>query len=203
MLNNLKNHRVDPTFDFSERNVTTNDGFAQRGRNIIGRGATWKGRLLSDIRDGTSFTITHNALDSIGLSEPRQIVRRKDTYAINDQWRRGFEIAIGACEGSGVDGPGQERVKSSLVGNVVEGFEAGQEVQFNRTNPLGIVTHTTTSGKTSTLALAKPPGVNQTVLSASATGVQALGVEKPKSGLAKQTISTAAGLNAKTVNLGT
>lgn len=202
MLNNLKNHRLDSTFDFSESNVTTNDGFAERGRSIISRGATWKGRLLSDIRDDTSFTITHNALDSIGLSEPRQIVRRKDTYAINDEWRRGFEIAIGLCEGSSVDGPGQERVKSSLVGNVVDGFEAGQEVQFNRTNPLGIVTHTTTSGKIGTLALAKPPGISQTASSASATGVQALGLEKPKSGLVKQTISTSAGLNAKAVNLG-
>jgi hypothetical protein len=111
------------------------------------------------------------------LSESRQIVRRKETYAINDEWRRGFEIAIGLCEGSSVDGPGQERVNNSLVGNVKEGFEAGQEVQFNRTNPLGIETHATTSGKARTLALDKPKGISQSVSAASATGVHALGVQ--------------------------
>jgi hypothetical protein len=180
LLNNLKGHRV-PTFDFSERNVATNDGYAESGRRIINRGAKWKGRLLSDIRDGSSFTITHDALDGVNLSEPRQIVRMKETYEIDDGWRRGFEIAIGLCEGSSVDGPEQQQVKASLVGQVGRGFVAGQEVQFNRTNPFGILKQQAANASTRQgLALAKPKAITQSVSAASASGVHAVVLDKPE-----------------------
>jgi hypothetical protein len=60
--------------------------------------------------------------------------KRAMTYAITDAWRRGFTIAIGACEGSSERGPGQLAVYQTLA-EVGErgGFDAGQAVQFDRT----------------------------------------------------------------------
>jgi hypothetical protein len=148
LLNTLINHRVPMQFDTRERNVTTNDWYAQRGRAIISGEERWKGRLLSDILKASSFTITHDALDGTSLTEPRQTIRLRETYEIDDAWKRGFEISIGVCDGLWQDDAEQQRVKSSLVGHAKNGFDAGQEVQFNRTNPLGldVVRVSTTQG---------------------------------------------------------
>jgi hypothetical protein len=167
MLAELKLHHVDVSFDFSERDVTSHEATAATGRAIIASGAKWKGRLLSDICKGSSFTITHDHFD--GLTGQSQ--RLRQTYEITDNWLRGFEIAIGLCEGSSTDGAAQRRVGAALIGTTADGFVAGQEVQFNRTNPFGVVIKQSASVDATALALARPPGMKDS-LSPTATVTQ-------------------------------
>ena len=162
------------TFATTEQNVTTNDGYAEKGRKTINSGAKWKGRLLSDIRDGSSFTITHDVFNALR----QETERRKQTYEIDDRWRRGFEIAIGLCEGSSVDGPRQEKVRASLVSVAAgHGFVAGQEIQFDRANPLRTLVKLAVPSAIQTLALDKAKAISKTISAASASGVQVLALD--------------------------
>jgi hypothetical protein len=172
MLTNLENHREPPAFDFNEQNVGANDGSARKGRAIIDSGAKWKGRLLADIRNGTSFTITVDHFD--GLTNTSQ--RIKTTYEVTDAWRRGFEIAIGVCEGATTDGPGQQRIKATLAPNSKGGFDAGQEVQLNRTNPFGFLVKVTAQ-ENRVLGLSKPDALKEGAL-VNATFVQGLAAQR-------------------------
>lgn len=165
------------SFDFSEKNVAENDRYADMGRKIINTGAKWKGRLLSDICSGNSFTISHDVMN--GLTG--QTERRKATYEINDLWRRGFEVAIGLCEGSSVEDDLQKKIGISLVGHTKGGFNAGQEIQFDRTNPLRLlVRHTVVpiASQIQRLAREKPPGWAESVPTPYPVGRQAEGADK-------------------------
>jgi hypothetical protein len=123
-------HQLIGTFDSSEKNVASNDAYAIKGQQIIASGAMYGSRRLSDIRNSKRFTFTHDAFDALTGT----VQRRTDVYDITDPWRRGFDVAIGLCEGMSQDGPGQQRVRMSL-GTLPpqRGFDAGQAIQFQRT----------------------------------------------------------------------
>jgi hypothetical protein len=119
-------------FDFSEKSPEANDQLALKGQQIINGGAKWRGVLLSDIRKGSTFTITHPRFDSLtGITSPGT-----DRWEITDTWRRAFDIGIGTAEGTSDDNPEQVHrnavVKSRLGANVA-GFNAAEAVQFERT----------------------------------------------------------------------
>lgn len=125
------------TFVSAEQNVPTNDGYAQKGQAIVASGAQWHGVLLSKIRDGSAFTITRKFYDAVSNGYREGTA----TYEITDQWRRGFDVAIGLCEGkeesewmTPAGGSELEKVRASLVNvQAQQGFDAGQAVQFDRT----------------------------------------------------------------------
>lgn len=166
MLAGIKNHKVPMTFDFSEHDVSTHDAMAAKGRSIIASGAKWKGRLLSDICKAPTFTIALDRLSGVDLrADQRTIQRERITFEITDNWIRGFEIAIGLCEGFSEDGLGQKRIRATL-GPAASGFEAGQEVQFNRTNPFGFLIKQSASVDTEAIALARPSFVKESINSA-------------------------------------
>jgi hypothetical protein len=117
-------------FDFSEKDVLRNDHLAAKGEQVITSGATWRGRKLSEIRSGRSFSYTRKELDP--LSHTEQIRTHVDD--ITEQWRRGFNVAIGLCEGVAEDNLEQNEVRLSLGSpNMQKGFDAGQYIQHNRT----------------------------------------------------------------------
>lgn len=119
-------------FDFSEKSPEANEQLAIKGQQIINSGAKWRGVLLSDIRKGSTFTITHPRFDSLtGITSPGT-----DRWEITDTWRRAFDIGIGTAEGTSDDNPEQvhtNAVVKSRLGANVGGFNAAEAVQFERT----------------------------------------------------------------------
>jgi len=117
-------------FTTKEQNVGSNDALAAKGQKLIAGGAAFRGKTLFTIRKGPTFTITVQAFDALaGRTVPREMV-----YTIDDYWRRGFEIAVGLCEGKVKDELPQQKVRASLVNvHAQQGFDAGQQVQFERT----------------------------------------------------------------------
>jgi hypothetical protein len=118
------------TFTTAEQNVPTNDAYAANGQKIIKSGTTWRHITLFEIRQRPSFTITIQKFDPLsGKTQPRE-----ETYEIDDQWRRGFDVAIGLCEGKKTSDLFQQKVRASLVNvHAQQGFDAGQAIQFERT----------------------------------------------------------------------
>ena len=119
-------------FDFSEEVPQANDKLALKGQQIITAGAKWRGVLLSDIRRGSTFTITHPRFDSLtGITRPGT-----DRWDITDTWRRAFDIGIGTAEGTSDDNPEQVHANAVVkrrLGAQVAGFNAAEAVQFERT----------------------------------------------------------------------
>lgn len=119
-------------FDFSEKSPAANDQLALKGQQIINAGAKWRAVLLSDIRKGSTFRITHPRFDSLtGITSPGT-----DRWEITDTWRRAFDIGIGTAEGTSADNPQQvhaNAVVRSRLGAQVGGFDAAEAVQFERT----------------------------------------------------------------------
>jgi hypothetical protein len=113
-----------------EKNIAANDSLETKGRKLIASGIKYQNKLVSNILKQSKFTIVIDFYDSLN----GVWTKRAMTYAITDAWRRGFTIAIGACEGSSERGPGQLAVYQTLA-EVGErgGFDAGQAVQFDRT----------------------------------------------------------------------
>ena len=113
-----------------EKNTAENDSFETKGRKLIASGIKYGNKLVSDILRQSKFTIVIDFYDLLN----GVWTKRAMTYDITDAWRRGFTIAIGACEGCSERGPGQLAVYQTLaeVGGR-GGFDAGQAVQFNRT----------------------------------------------------------------------
>jgi hypothetical protein len=118
------------TFDHREKHTQRNETLAAKGRAIIAAGATWRGRRLADIRDGSTYTFTRKALDPLTHSEQM----RTDIYRIDGGWRRGFDVAIGLCEGLEENSEEQMLVVASLNRmSAQHGFEVGQYIQHRRT----------------------------------------------------------------------
>jgi hypothetical protein len=120
------------TFDNSEaleQDVAAHDKYAAEGRRIIASGAKWRGRLLSDIRASSRLTFLQDGFDVKGNPQARI-----EVLNITDQWRRGFDIAIGACEGRSENGPGQDQVYHALGAGTsrAEGFDVGRTIQHAR-----------------------------------------------------------------------
>lgn len=119
-----------------ETNVANNDGYFQAGQKIIESGAKYQGTLISDIVKGRSFTVEVDQYDALNG------VWRKETvtytaggpWASSDAWRRGFAIALAVCDGSSERNPGQTAVYQTMAElGGRQGFDAGQAVQFHRT----------------------------------------------------------------------
>jgi hypothetical protein len=116
-------------FNANEEHVERNDALVAKGQAIIASGATWRGRKLADIRSASNFAFTHKDLHP--LSHTEQL--RTDIHEITDEWRRGFDSAIGLCEGRSADDDEQRQVRLSLGKfNVQQGFDAGQFIQQSR-----------------------------------------------------------------------
>lgn len=114
----------------SERNVAENDSYEVRGALLIASGIKYRSKLVSDIIQQKSFTITVDSYDALN----NVWVKRRMVYRITDAWRRGFKVAIAVCDGSSAQGPGQLAVYQALAEDGGRpGFDAGQAVQFNRT----------------------------------------------------------------------
>ena len=115
-------------FDVEERDVASNDALALRGRRVLDAGAVWRGRPLKAVRDGATFTWTRSALDPLSGAT----MRRTDVYVLDDAWRRGFEVAVGLCEGASSETAEQERVKATLEQASKAGFDVGRFAQIER-----------------------------------------------------------------------
>lgn len=120
-----------------EKNVAVNETYLQKGERLIAQGARFKGRLVSEMLVNGSFTVPiRGATDGVSLKwNPDAIVITNVTKAmLTPEFKRGFLIAFGFCEGMSQHGPGQQAVYQ----NVAEkggraGFDAGQAVQHYRT----------------------------------------------------------------------
>jgi hypothetical protein len=123
-------HQFVGVFDASEHDVASNDVLAAKGRAIMAAGAKWRGRLLSNVRAAGRLRFTLPMYDQLSATTQPRV----NVYEITDQWRRGFDVAIGLCEGMSENGPGQQRVKQSLgQWDAKRGFDVGQRMQHERT----------------------------------------------------------------------
>jgi hypothetical protein len=147
-----------------EKNVPANESYLQKGQRIIAGGAKFHGRLLSDILKAPSFTIEIEVFDALNSVWRNQTVTYKTNgpFAANERpltesWRRGFIIAVGACEGSTMRGPGQTAVYQTMAeAGGRDGFTAGQAVAWWRSKfDLGYHVYSPTETKAST-AIGQP-----------------------------------------------
>ena len=113
-----------------ERNIAVNDGYEAQGKALIASGIIYKTKPVGDILTQNRFKIVIDFYDSLNSVW----TKREMEYSISDDWRRGFTVAIGACQGRSERGPGQLGIYQSLAeGDMRGGFDAGQAVQYNRT----------------------------------------------------------------------
>ena len=116
-----------------EKNVAQNETYLQKGQRIIDSGAAYRFRALKGILAGDTFSVNVMMQSGVDL-RAGMLEKRLMTYKITDAWRRGFIIAVGVCEGSSQDGPGQLAVYQSMAETGGrDGFNAGQAVQWDRT----------------------------------------------------------------------
>ncbi len=117
--------------------IAANNNYAAKGTQIINSGATWKNTAsyaypLVDIRGSRTWTTSRYPFDALAGRYGTE--KRTVTDEVNSFWRRGFDIAIGACEGMSEPGPGQAKIRASLVNvHAQRGFDAGQQIQHERT----------------------------------------------------------------------
>jgi hypothetical protein len=120
----------------NEQNKTTNDAYAAKGRAIIDSGAAFLGMPLSKVRMGGPFSLKVPVLDTLSGVMTPQIVSFQiydPDPEINAQRQRGFEVAIGLCQGLTQDTLEQQKVRASLIfRSAQQGFDAGQAIQFSR-----------------------------------------------------------------------
>ncbi len=143
----------------AESNTAANDSFAAKGEALIASGIKFNNRLVADIRSGSTFDVVIDVYDL--LDEVWK--ERQTTYRITDAWRRGFTVAIGACEGSSIRGPGQLAVYQTMAeAGGRDGFSAGQAVQHARTRhgDSGLLDTETTSDKVTRIPMTVPDFVN-------------------------------------------
>ena len=126
-------------FTTAERNPQTLDEWATKGQLIINGPSLHTDptsgivKSLAAIRAAPSNTLVRNErFDALsGRMLPGRWV---EVIPMTGPARRGFDVAIGVCEGKHVDGPGQQAVRASLtLLEAQKGFDLGQYVQYNRT----------------------------------------------------------------------
>jgi hypothetical protein len=121
-----------------EKNVAVNETHLQKGQRLIAAGAKYRGKLVSDILKGDSFTIAIDQFDALtGARETRTVAYKttgpwtSNERPLTDAWRRGFIIALGACDGCSERGPGQTAVYQTMAeAGGRDGFDAGQAVAW-------------------------------------------------------------------------
>jgi hypothetical protein len=129
---------IEAGFTTAERDPLSLNALVAKGQAIINSGATWEdlktGKVvpLSTIRSGSVWTSTQYYYDSLAGRYTSQRIEVKTD--IDNVWRRGFDAGIGTSEGLSQDGPGQQKIRSSLtVLQAQKGFDAAQAIQFDRT----------------------------------------------------------------------
>ncbi len=147
-----------------------NDAYAAKGQAIVNgaaggtrlrvaaNAARYKGLLLSDMLKAPTVQVTVTPFSALTqqYEAPRLV-----TYSVDDLWRRGFLIAIGYCEGKSQPGPLQDAVRRTLDEASVDGFDAGQAVQFWRTVNDVLVTSVAKTSAQDTAANAMLQGLGQ------------------------------------------
>ncbi|GAA1970151.1 hypothetical protein [Microbacterium deminutum] len=143
----------------AETNTIVNDGYAQKGEELIASGIKFNNRPVADIRSGDRFDIVIDFYDLLNDTWTPRLT----SYRITDAWRRGFTIAIGVCEGSSIRGPGQLDVYQTMaeIGGR-DGFNAGQAVQHGRTlhGDSGLLNQQTTQDESKPIPRIVPEFVN-------------------------------------------
>ncbi len=131
-------------FTLVENNTPENDQLAAKGQAIINSGARWHpinsgdDTSLFDIRNKRvvwTTTIYHTTrYDPVSTVTTNEKWVESRTDTINDNWRRGFDIGIGLCQGMSEPGPGQYRIRAGLtLVDKQRGFDAAQKIQYDRT----------------------------------------------------------------------
>ncbi len=119
-----------------EKNVAVNETYLQKGQRIIDDGARFKGKRLSDLLVNGNFTVpVRGAMDGVSLKwNPDAINNVTTTKAmLTPEWKRGFIIATGLCEGMSEKGPGQTAVYQTMAEKGGRaGFDIGQAVAHYR-----------------------------------------------------------------------
>jgi hypothetical protein len=115
----------------AESNPAQNGDLYERGKALIESGIKYNQILVSQILNYPTFSILVDELDALN----NVWVTRAKTYTLTDAWRRGFTIAIAACDGCSERGPGQTAIYQTMAElGGRDGFDAGQAVQFARTH---------------------------------------------------------------------
>jgi hypothetical protein len=122
----------------AETNAPVNETYLQKGQRLIDSGAKYGGVPLADIVRGSAFTISIDAIDALSGTWGKRTMRYKtdgpwaaDERPLTDAWRRGFTIALGVCQGSSIQGPGQTAVYQTMAeAGGRDGFDAGQAVAW-------------------------------------------------------------------------
>jgi hypothetical protein len=121
---------IGPLFDPAEKNSEALNRHAARGREIIDTGVVWFGRTVSDIRASSAFTFTRQVVDPFTNVLGPHTIR----HEITDRWRRGFDVAWGACEGKDQHDQEQDLVRQWLAHTYAQqAFDVGQAMQHYRT----------------------------------------------------------------------
>lgn len=129
-------------FNNAELNPTTLDDYARKGVAIANSGAVYVtntayrqplAEIRANLAKGGTWTIHHDtrfdALTGITRQE-----KWSEVVAIDAPFRRGFDVGLGASEGSSIDGPGQQKIRVLLNNEHAKaGFDAAQKLQFERT----------------------------------------------------------------------
>jgi len=115
----------------AESNVAQNGDLYNQGKALIDSGIKYSGIPLSRILSYPTFSIIVDDFDNLN----NVWIKRAKSYAVSDAWRRGFIIAIAACDGCSERGPGQTAIYQTMAEQGGrDGFDAGQAVQFARTH---------------------------------------------------------------------
>jgi len=114
-----------------ESNVAQNGDLYRQGKALIESGIKYDRVPGSQILNYHTFSIVIDDFDSLN----NIWIKRAKSYTLTDAWRRGFTIAIAACDGSSERGPGQTAIYQTMAElGGRDGFDAGQAVQFARTH---------------------------------------------------------------------
>jgi hypothetical protein len=124
-----------------ESNVAANETFLQKGQRLVAAGAKYNGRPISEILAGTSFSIAIDQFDALNRVWGKKTVRYKadgpcapNERPLTDPWRRGFVIALGACDGLSERTAEQTAAYQTMAeAGGRDGFDAGQAVAWWRT----------------------------------------------------------------------
>jgi hypothetical protein len=115
----------------AESNTVQNGDLYSQGKALINSGIKYNQIPVSEILNYPKFSIIVDDFDSLN----NVWVKRVKSYAVTDAWRRGFTIAIAACDGCSERGPGQTAIYQTMAElGGRDGFDAGQAVQFARTH---------------------------------------------------------------------
>lgn len=130
-------------FTTGDTNQADNDARQRAGKIIIATpNVTWRNvydnslKTLAQVEAGNSLTLIQSGIDPLTSVARTGAV----TYTIDYTWRRGFEVGIATCNGMSADGPGQQKIRASLtLIQTQRGFDAAQQIQFDRSKQYSLL----------------------------------------------------------------